>query len=274
MSEIAEQTPIQKSIYPTGVTRRSFLLSLLGGTLGWILRSAWSDRAEPEAMMATNKIGAADNVVLNETFAQGMDNWWVEGGEDVWTAGGKLYMKADSPVNEKKHVCTAWCKTLLPKGDLRIRYEAQVISSSVKANNINLFFCYSDPGGRPLYETRTERASGDYTRYHNLSGYIVTFLNDWQNEAPANPDGITQARIRIRRCPGFRLLNECFAGDCRIGRQYFFEVVKRGNEIAFSVNGRRVLSASDHNPISGGLLGLRTFKTFLCWSKVQVDRLI
>ena len=40
-------------------------------------------------------VAAEDSVVLFEDFSEGMDNWWVEGGERVWVEDGHLRVAAD-----------------------------------------------------------------------------------------------------------------------------------------------------------------------------------
>ena len=209
------------------------------------------------------------DVVIDEDFSKGMDNWWVEGGKKVWVEDRKLYMEADSPDIPGGHVCTAWCKTPI-SGDVVIQYDAHVLSSSIDANNINFFFHYSDPSGTSLFETRADRSTGDYKRYHSLNGYIVTFLNDFRNESGTYPDGTTKARVRIRRCPGFELLNECYRGKCQKGTSYHLTIAKQSNEISFRVNGEVFLTTFDPNPLSDGIIGLRSFRTCLWWANICV----
>lgn len=207
-----------------------------------------------------------------EDFSGGLDDWWVEGGERVWVQDGRLHVKADPDGGKPGGVATVWWKKPLP-GDFELSVEAHVVSSSIRANNINLFFCYSDPSGAPLIETRQSRSSADYGLYHKLNGYIVTFLNDARGEGGRNPDGSTRARVRIRRNPGFRLLAETFSGDCRENSTYRLSVRKTGGKIRFSVNGRPMLEALDPRPYAGGLLGLRTFRTYLWWDNVRIEPL-
>ena len=202
-------------------------------------------------------------------FSRGIENWWSEGGERVWVEDGHLHMKADNPKVPGGGVATAWLKTQVT-GDFRLEVEAHVVSSTLDANNINLFFCYSDPSGRPLIETRETRRNAEYALYHKLNGYIVTFLNDFEGEGGRNPDGSTKARYRIRRNPGFRLLSEKFAARCRQGVTYRLGVTKRGGAIELSIDGRDVLSAADPEPLQGGLIGLRTYRTYLWWDNFKV----
>jgi hypothetical protein len=202
-------------------------------------------------------------------------SWWSEGGEEVYIEDGRLFMLADAPMPTPGPVtaggvCTAWCKQPLP-ADLTIEMDAHVISSTTDANNINLFFCYSDPSGKPLYDTRDERSDAGYGRYHVLNGHIITFLNGKDAGSPHHEDGGFKSRVRIRRCPGFQLLAETFAGRCRQNETYSLRVTKRGGEIVFSVNGTEYLRTTDPNPLPGGLLGLRTFRTRLWWGNVRVS---
>ncbi|MCC7499325.1 MAG: DUF1961 family protein [Bryobacterales bacterium] len=219
---------------------------------------------------ASGRPGAVANGI-EEDFSRGMKNWWVEGGERVWVEDGRLHMRADNPELPGGGVATAWCKTIHP-GDFELTLNAQVISSSTGVNNINLFFCYSDPSGAPLYETRQGRAKARYSDYHRLSGNIITFLNGG-DERERNPDGSLQARIRIRHNPGFRLLAEKFDKTCRQGVTYHLGVTKRGGRISFSLDGELLLTGVDPHPAGTGLLGLRTYRTYLWWDDVKLTPL-
>ncbi len=198
-----------------------------------------------------------------------MDRWWVEGGERVWEENGRLYVQADNPKVAGGGVATVWSKTPV-RGDFRLEVDAHVISSALDVNNINLFFCYSDPSGKPLEETRETRRLAEYGLYHKLNGYIVTFLNDAEAAGGRTPEGETKARIRIRRNPGFQLLAEKFDSHCRAGRTYRLGVRKRGGSIRFSVDGRELLAASDEKPWGAGWFGLRTFRTKLWWDNIRL----
>jgi hypothetical protein len=214
----------------------------------------------------------AGRALIDETFSDGMNDWWVEGGEQVWVEDGRLHMKADPPERGPGFVCTAWHRTPI-SGNVRIEFDAHVVSSAIDANNINFFFFYSDPSGKPLFETREDRADADYRKYHDLNGYIVTFLKDFRNEGGEHPDGSAKARFRLRRCPGFNLLTETFASHCEAGVTYHCEIVRRDGRITFSVDGKTYLEADDPDPLNEGLIGLRTFRTYLWWDNIRVTRL-
>jgi hypothetical protein len=199
---------------------------------------------------------------IGEDFSRGMRDWWTEGGERVRVENGRLRMSADNPKVPGGGVATAWYRAPHP-ADFELELDAHVISSSLDANNINLFFNYSDPSGAPLEETRATRRYAEYALYHKLSGYIVTFLND--------PDAATgKARVRIRRNPGFHLLAETRAYHCRPGRTYRLKLAKQGGRIRFAVDGQELLEATDPDPLGGGYFGLRTYRTDLWWDNIRL----
>ena len=209
------------------------------------------------------------DVLVDEDFEDGMDNWWVEGGEEVCVEDGHLMVKADPPEgSDAPYVATVWCRTPI-KGNTKIEFDAHVVSSSTDVNNVNFFFYYSDPSGQPLYETRDDRPEADYGKYHELNGNIITFLNDTRDEADDIPEAQSRARIRIRHCPDFVLLGETFNYHCRAGNTYHVEITKRNDFIEFRVDGRYLLGVRDPNPWDEGLIGLRTFRTVLWWDNIR-----
>jgi len=200
------------------------------------------------------------------------DGWWVEGGQQVSVEDAHLRVRANP---EGKHqpgfVCTVWHKTPIG-GNVRVTCDTQVLASTIGANNINFFLFYSDPSGEPLYDTRNAREDAAYAHYHNLNGYIFTFLNDYHEEAGRDPDGETYARFRMRRCPGFELMTETYASDCREGKTYHVCITRQDGLLSFAVDDTTYLEAEDPSPWAEGLLGLRTFQTDLWWDNVRAER--
>lgn len=207
---------------------------------------------------------------IDENFSHGMADWWVEGGERVWVEDGRLHVKADpAGKGSAGAVATVWHRAVQP-GDFDLELDAHVVSSSADANNINLFFGYTDPSGFPLEQTKHLRKNAAYSLYHQLNGYIVTFLNDAEGAGGKAADGSTKARVRIRRNPGFKLLAETFAYHCRPGVTYHLRLVKRGGEIRFAVDGKELLRATDPEPLGPGYFGLRTYRTWLWWDNIRL----
>ena len=210
--------------------------------------------------------------ILSEDFSKGMANWWVEGGQKVWVQDGRLHVKADPPPKTPGGVATVWCKTPTP-ANVKVEFDAHVISSRPGVNNINFFLCYADPSGKPLFETREPRASAAYKLYHGLNGHIFTFLRDAKGEGGRRADGSAKARIRMRRCPGFHLMTETYDHHCEAGVTYHVTIAKRGGELTYAVDGQVYLRATDPAPLPGGLLGLRTYRTYLWWDNVKAVEL-
>lgn len=213
-----------------------------------------------------------ETVLLHENFEDGMDNWWVEGSEDVWVEDGRLHVNADPPRGSgRPHVATIWCHTPI-SGDVRISFDAHIISSSTHVNNINTWLFFSDPEGTPLYETRHERARGSLDR--TMQGNVVTFLADDRTREDAEVPGNEHlARIRIRHCPDYQLRGETYAYHCRAGHTYRIEIIRRGSFIELHVDGNYLLGVETAVAWEEGLLGLRTYQTYLWWDNVRVTAL-
>ncbi len=238
------------------------------------------DRSESRARDAAGRGYSArreaddmQEILFEERFRRGLDEWWVEGGEAVWTdAKEGLHVLADSGEPGKGHVCTVWCKRRFPP-DISVEFDARVVESSIDANNLNFFLGFAGPAGFDLYATRGERADGAYSRYHELPGYIFTFLNDRHGESSPAPDGLPTARFRIRRCPGFRLLAERYGYRCREGEVYHVTISAVAGRLSLAVDGEEPLEAVDQEPLPGGYLAFRTFRTHAVWSDLVVRSL-
>jgi hypothetical protein len=206
------------------------------------------------------------NVIFQEFFdypdGELPSHWWSEGSPAV-IRDGRLYTDA---LNGPYRVSTIWLDLSL-SCDLLIEFDAHVVDSENNANNINCFFHYSDPSGPSLRETTSQRENGAYNHYHQLNGYIFTYL------ANGNPD---TARFRFRDNPGFNLLQEVNQYDCKVGKTYCFKIEKTGNRFRFWVDGMQIMDMADDifNPLHDqGLFGFRTFNTILWWDNLTISRL-
>lgn len=226
-----------------------------------------------------------ERVLFSESFDHCPDGevlpagWWVEGGERVWIQDGRLHMRANADgsiasdrSNVRNYVCTVWNTTEF-SGDIRVEFDAHVVASVPGVNNVNFFCLYSDPTGQPLYETRGARSGADYDLYHGLNGYIVTFLQDPSEQAEAWPDGTPKARFRMRRCPGFHLIDEAHDHHCRQGTTYHVAMTRQGAQLTYAVDGKVYASAEDPEPLASGIIGLRTYRTELWWDNIAVTAL-
>ena len=207
-----------------------------------------------------------EEILLNESFdypdGELPSHWWSEGCI-AEIRNQRLFVDADTAGYRQ---ATVWLDRKL-SGDIRIEFDAHVVSSSDTANNINCFFHYSDPGGKPLRETRDQRENGAYGSYHQYNGYIFTYL------ANRNPD---QARLRFRDNPGFHLLAENNEYECKSGITYRILIEKRGDRFTYWVDGRKLLEKTDdeYNPVHNeGYFGFRTWHTAIWWDNLIITQI-
>lgn len=224
------------------------------------------------ACFAGGEVSPGD-VVFYEDFSDGMDGWWVEGAEDVWVENGRLYVKANPQEGKEGYVATVWNHTRF-SGDVKVEFDAHVIESKTNVNNINFFLLYTYPGSKTMWETRDERPDANYRKYHSMNGYIFTYLKSThRDEDEAVPVTEADGRFRIRRCPGFNLLNEAYDYECNAGKTYHVTLIKKGTSLKIMVDGKTYCEATDPDPHESGLIGLRTFRTFLWWDNIKVTQL-
>ena len=144
-------------------------------------------------------ISAGAECLYSDSFDRDSGDWYVEGGRSVAIRDGRLHIDADPEEfikgGRNGGVCTVWNRTRID-GDVRVDFDVCVENSVTGTNNINFFLFYSMPDGSSPEASTQTRKYADYADYHPLNGYIFTFLNASENKE--------NARIRIRRCPGFR----------------------------------------------------------------------
>jgi hypothetical protein len=194
-------------------------------------------------------------------------DWWREGSKAVRLENGHLHADANLDGNGEDYgTSTIWLDKIF-EGDIKVDFDAHVIASDDEKNNINFFFLFSDPSGRSLHQTKNERTDGQYAKYHKLNGYVFTFL------ANGNPEN---ARFRMRDDPGFHLLQEKFAYECKQNKTYHISITKKGNRITYSVDGAVYMDKIDDtaNPEhKSGIIGFRTWHTDMCWDNLKVTEL-
>jgi hypothetical protein len=233
--------------------------------------SQWYDDFElwtsfPPGHPATRHTHPGDRVILKEHFNYPdgplPSNWWSEG-NSAKIRNGRLYVNADTAPFKR---ATVWLNREF-HGNLRIEYDACILSSRDKANNLNFFFLYSDPNGQALRDSGTKRQDGNYPRYHSLNGYIITNVANGK-EVPA--------RHRLRCCPGFNLVTENYHYENKQRNIYHIIIEKRNNNLTYYVDGQVILKASADKFTQlheRGLLGFRTWHTELWWDNLVVTQL-
>lgn len=181
--------------------------------------------------------------------------FWSEG-DKAEIRDGRLYVDADST---GYRASTVWFDKVFT-GDISVKFDVQVVSSSDNANNINFFFLYSDPSGRSLRRSAGERQGGQYSFYHQLNGYLFT------NVTTSHDDEVG-VRYRFRDNPGFEIIDERFTiGEKRGDVTHQIKIVKKGSHFQYWIDGTLIFDLFDekYNPVHDhGFLGLRTWHTSL-----------
>lgn len=193
--------------------------------------------------------------------------FWREGSKAVRIENGRLRADANLDNNGEDYgTSTVWLDKVFT-GDIQVEFDAQVLASEGEKNNINFFLFFSGPSGKSLRQTKNERADGQYGKYHKLNGYVFTFL------ANGNPEN---ARFRMRDDPGFHILQENFAYECKQNKTYHITITKKGNRITYAVDGAVYMDKIDDiaNPEhKSGIIGFRTWHTDLWWDNLEVTEL-
>lgn len=203
--------------------------------------------------------GVQEEVLLKEDFSYPDGSpppvFWSEGNAAT-IYNNRLLIDADTML---PRASTVWLDQPL-EGNLQIEFDVYLRSSADDANNINVFFMYTDPSGKPLRQTAAGRQDGLYRRYHTLTGYIFTNVT---NEDPG------QIRYRFRRNPGFKLVNERFCPRADRRRKLHIKLVKKADHFEYWENNKKVLEATDAGALDKGLFGFRTWHT-----SIEIDNLL
>jgi len=153
----------------------------------------------------------------------------------------------------EKECATAWIRQEFP-ADLVIEYQAS-LREPKGGNNLNLFFCGKGDNGGPLEPSNRTGAYGDYKVIPN---YLMTFVSVY---------------TRLRKDPGFHLLNENKNVCAEIGQDYRIKVIKRGGRIQCLINDELVHDHVDEDPHGEGWVGLRTWHTNVTYDALRIYRI-
>lgn len=209
------------------------------------------------------RVGDCDLTVTRlagDDFSGTLEKWACEGDSRVEIADGRLLIETP-----ERGVATVWYRTPFA-GDQLIRFRARVLPPR-QASNINFFFCASLPEGGDFF---AQHRTGAYTDYHRINNYTMTFTG--QREGQANAPGY----MRLRRNPGFVLLQENLGFKAEIETDYRIDILKRASTLQVFVGGVLALAHDDRDAAGarqdwqGGYVGFRTFATKLWFDDFAV----
>jgi len=213
--------------------------------------------------MSVTEITVGDDVyrcdVLKEGFAPSLDDWTEEG-------LGHFHLEGESMiVDAREGGYTAFYRQPLP-ADLLAQFTVRTLPPD-QQKNINLIsHCRPErPGDWPIVEL------GRYKGYQAMDNYIVTLVgtdgrDDWGK-------GLTAGRTRLRRNPGFNLIDETPRENVP-GRTYELTFVTFAGRVRYYIDGEKIHDWQDPDPLPGGYFGLRTFCTVLEYSRVLLARVV
>ncbi|HMR85399.1 MAG TPA: DUF6250 domain-containing protein [Niabella sp.] len=185
-------------------------------------------------------------------------HFWSEGCAGV-IKNGKLFIDADTTGPRASSV---WLNKEL-EGDLGIEFDVNLVSSSDDANNINVFFMYKDPSGKPLKQTAAQREDGLYSRYHQLQGYIFTNVTNGDT---------TDIRYRFRKNPGFKLVSQAQSARKNRKQKIHIKILKKGNHFEYWEDEQKLFDLTSDDvahQYNSGLFGFRTWHT-----AIEIDNLL
>ena len=196
-----------------------------------------------------------ETLIYEHNFKNGMDAWITEGTAEVTIVNGNLQVNSSDSVLPGS---TVWHNKVYP-GNIKINYSACLLPP-LNCSNINIFFNFEDRDA--INEERVRTAN--YGIYHEYKTNILTYLNEG--------DGTT--RIRLRKCPGFKLLEEVrLDGEIPLNDVQQLEIILLDGLILFKANGTALLKYFDPEPYTGGMIGFRTWKTKLWWNDFKVSKI-
>ena len=104
-----------------------------------------------------------------------------------------------------------------------------------------------------------------------MNNYLFTALNSDKT----NPDGSTQFRYRMRRNPGFELMNEAYGYRCEAMRWYSFKYLLMNGTVSMTIDDQpdQTIRWRDSNPLREGYMGFRTYMSHLAIRRLNVYRL-
>lgn len=194
--------------------------------------------------------------LARETFDKTWaSRWAVEGDCEVKAEAGRLWVKGIKV--GKVNAATIWYKTVLP-ADLIVRFKAKAVPPEKdNAANLNLILSGRETNSDPIAYGR----SGVYGEYHKFPNYIITLTG-----------GIMPGWSRVRRNPGFQMLNEAQVRS-EVGKTYEVVATVQNGRIRYYLNGKKWHDVKDPSPLSGGRFAIRTWSTNSWWSDFQFGRL-
>jgi len=183
-----------------------------------------------------------------------LTRWAVEGFSQVHVEDGKLFVRKLPGTHTPT---TVWYRQDLPQNVI-VRYRGKPVSPAEKnCCNLNQFLHAREPEGGPLRFGRC----GQYTEYHEIPNYIVTFVG-----------GCMPGWSRVRRDPGFNMVSESSIRT-EVDQEYEIVLTMQDGRLRYYIDGEKIHDYTDPDPLPPGKFGLRSWSTNAWWSDIQFGSL-
>lgn len=216
-------------------------------------------------------------VLFEETFEVSStvsDSIWIPD-KGVRVHEGKLFMETDSRKQKggatQAHI---WIKKQF-EGDVRLEFEGTVLSAVHEATDFQVYFLYSLPDQKPIYET----FPGDFKpgmlkkAYHGYT--IINFANTEKRDGNVMKGKVVHAptNFLFYDAPGSHKIGDFYGYENKVGKTYRMAVFKKGNTLFFEVDGvvrAKIMDEGFNPPHQKGYIGIGTWLNDLTLDNVRV----
>jgi len=211
--------------------------------------------------MSEKTIGVGGESFGGEVLLGGLgspEDWFQEGPAKIEVRDGGFYIDATAGGYSAFHVKAFPAKMLA-------QYTCRVLPSENSWHNVNIIsHCQPKQQGTwPIVE------NGEYKGYRELDNYIVTFLKA-NDEERAQSGGCT-GRQRLRRNPGFRLVDEKLIHPSEPEVDYRITFAAQDGRLRYWIGDQLIFDWTDPEPITGeGYFALRTWQTVSVYKDICV----
>ncbi|MBJ2175927.1 hypothetical protein JBL43_16855 [Aureibaculum sp. A20] len=204
----------------------------------------------------------ATELVFEENFDNGMDNWVVE----QMPKGSVAINKSKLEINDDSG-CTVWLDKKF-EGSIVIEYDVFMIQDggeNDRVSDLNCFWMGSDPKNPTNLFADSEKRGGKFSNYDALQLYYMG--------VGGNDNGTTRFRRYVGN--GERpLIDEHDLSDTKYmlepNKTYHIKIIAHNGVIQYYRDNELFVDFNDTNPYTSGYFGLRTVKNHMTVDNFKV----
>ncbi|WP_117882394.1 DUF6250 domain-containing protein [Aureibaculum luteum] len=204
----------------------------------------------------------ATELVFEENFDNGMDNWVVE----QMPKGSVAINKSKLEINDDSG-CTVWLDHKF-EGSIVIEYDVFIIQdggANDRVSDLNCFWMASDPKNPTNLFADSKKRGGKFSNYDALQLYYMG--------VGGNDNGTTRFRRYVGN--GERpLIDEHDLSDTKFmlapNKRYHIKIIAHNGVIQYYRDNELFVDFVDSNPYTSGYFGLRTVKNHMTVDNFKV----